>query len=127
MSTFQSLLNLFLAGILFCGVMPLFGGGLLYQGLQRIQIVEFPLRRCMYFFFAAAGAAYMLMMIVGRYLPGLGSVEGIVLAGMVVAAVELALIAVLVQKFTAKALLIEAASVVATNVAGYTVVATFLS
>jgi hypothetical protein len=126
MSPGHALLNLFLVCLLFCGLMPLAGGALLYQGFQKYNVPDLPLRRCISFFFAAAGVAYLLMLLVGRFLPEAGNVAGMALAGAVVVAMELALIVVLVRKFTTVAILVEASAVIATNLAGYALSASLL-
>src|SRR6516162_6754292 len=105
MSPAQALLNLFLVCTLFCGIMPLAGGALLYQGFQKYNVPDLSLRRCISFFFAAAGVAYVLMLVIGRFLPQSGNAVGMALAGSVVVALELALIVVLVRKFTTAAIL----------------------
>jgi len=80
MDPFQSLLTWFLLGALFCGGMPLFGGALLYHGLQRHSAGEFPLRKCIKCFFIAAGVAYLLMMLLGRWMPEIGSAAALAFA-----------------------------------------------
>jgi len=123
MHPLQSLLTWCLLGALFCGAMPLFGGALLYHGLQRYSPGEFPLRKCIKCFFIAAGVAYLLMMFLGRWLPEIGPAAALAFACFCVTLVELALITMLVRRFTLSALLTEAAAVLTTNVAGYTMVA----
>jgi hypothetical protein len=127
MSPFESLLRLFFAMILFCGVMPLAGGNLLCKGLQLGKFSERSLPFCVRVFFAAAGSAYLLMMIIGQVVPQQGTLAGLVLGASVVVLVELLLIAALVRKFTARILLIETAAVVMTNAAGFVLVFLFIT
>ena len=124
MDPFQSLLTWFLLGALFCGGMPLLGGALLYHGLQRYSAGEFPLRKCIKCFFIAAGVAYLLMMVLGRWMPPeISSAAAIALACLCVTLIELALISMLMRRFTPRAILTQAAAILATNVTGYTMVA----
>src|SRR5262249_48734175 len=120
MHPLQSLLTWCLLGALFCGGMPLLGGALLYHGLQRHSAGEFPLRKCIKCFFIAAGVAYLLMMLLGRWMPATSSIA---FACLCVTLVELALISMLMRRFTPRAILTQAAAILATNVAGYTMVA----
>jgi hypothetical protein len=73
-------------------------------------------------FFGATGAAYLLMMVLRGWLPDVGSVEGIVMSGLLVVLVELTLIGVMLKKFTARGLVIEAGTVLLTKVVGYSLV-----
>ena len=123
MHPLQSLLTWCLLGALFCGGMPLFGGALLYHGLQRHSAGEFPLRKCIKCFFIAAGVAYLLMMLLGRWMPEIGSAAALAFACLCVTLVELALISMLMRRFTPRAILTQAAAILATNVTGYTMVA----
>ena|SRR5216684_3440467 len=123
MDPLQSLLTWCLLGALFCGGMPLFGGALLYQGLHKYSAGEIPLRKCIKCFFIAAGVAYLLMMLLGRWMPEIGQAAAIAFACLFVTLIELGLISMLVRRFTPSAILTEAAAVLTTNVAGYTMVA----
>src|SRR5262249_36929397 len=75
--------------------------------------------------FGAAALAYLFMMTAGRLLPELAGVLALLLAATLVVFVELLLVAVLLRKFTARALLIEAGAVLLTNLAGYGLVLYF--
>jgi hypothetical protein len=119
MSPFESLLQLFLLMILFCGLMPLLGGGLLYQGLQKYNVTDVPLSKCMTVFCCATGAAYLLMMILGRVLPEAASVAGIAMGCLLIVLVEFALVGLMLKKFTSNAVLIEGGAVLVTNLVGY--------
>jgi hypothetical protein len=115
----HALVTLFVMIAVYCAVMPTLGGFLLFKGVQRCRLEELPLSKCINVFFVAAGAAYMLMVALSRLMP-LGEDVGIIVAFSVVVSVEMGIIAVLVRRFTAGILLIEAGAVLLTNLAGYT-------
>jgi hypothetical protein len=70
-------------------------------------------------FFSATGVAYLLMMLLRGWLPDVGGMEGVVMGCLLVVLVELALIGVMLKKFTPSVFLIEAGAVFVTNLLGY--------
>jgi hypothetical protein len=119
MTLAEGLLQLLLLIILFCGLMPTLGGCLLYQALRKYNIADVPLSKCMTAFFSATGVAYLLMMLLRGWLPDVGGMEGVVMGCLLVVLVELALIGVMLKKFTPSVFLIEAGAVFVTNLLGY--------
>ena len=122
MTPTEAVLQLLLLIIVFCGLMPSLGGSLLYRTFRKYNVADVPLSRCMTAFFSATGVAYLLMMFLRGWLPDVTSVTGIVMACLLVVLVELALIGVMLKKFNAIVLLIEAGAVVVTNLIGYSLV-----
>jgi hypothetical protein len=122
MTQTEALLQLLLLIILFCGLMPWFGGGLLYRTFRKFNVADVPLSKCLTAFFSATGVAYLLMMVLRGWLPDVGSVAGVMMGCVVVVLVELALIGVMLKKFTPNVFLIEAGAVLVTNVVGYSLV-----
>jgi hypothetical protein len=102
----------------FCLIMPALGSLLLFKAFRVFGVPEIELPTCIKVFFAATGIAYLSMMTLGRLLLG-ATMERIWLSAAVVAAIELAVIAIMLRKFDTRALLIAAAVVVLVNVAGY--------
>jgi hypothetical protein len=122
MTQAEALLQLLLLIILFCGLMPALGGGLLYQTFRKYNIADVPLPKCMTAFFSAAGVAYLLMMVLRGWLPEVDTLAGVVLGCFLVVLVELALIGAMLKRFSAIVLVVEAGTVVITNLVGYSLV-----
>jgi hypothetical protein len=102
-------------------LMPVLGGAVLYKGWRLGGMNELPLARSIKVFFAAIGSAYLIMVVLRLVLPEMAK-EGW-LGVWIVGLLELLVVAGFLRVFTTRSILVQAASVLAMNVAAYGLVA----
>lgn len=121
MSLNQSLFQMGAFAFLFFLVMPV-GGGLLLYGGFRLGRVNVPLPSCLRAFFVAAGLACLAMIFCNGLLPAASPLGRVLLAGVAVSTLEMLWFAVDLRQLTPRALLIQLAAVLLTNLVGYSIV-----